>query len=487
MEASRGLWRELIGLSLLESLVTLAGGVSLIGFASTSVRPDWAPGWIGAVLVALGTLVALLGAAGLVLWIMGRTRRAHMDRRALDALAAEGVERLALDSQLGPGVDDADSRSEGMRIWLEGWEAKVEQALGGASEAVHVFVRPVDTAQMDYRRAPVHRLRVKLFRLGDAVPGLPMLGAELAGNQEGRAPGRPRFLTPVTPAFESEIDARSRVGMELMQLGAYPAAFETYRLLLERMLQEQTTGRRLHKGLPLHNMGLARMRSGLIRDGIRWTLMAFIEDALSRAEESDVVSVELYRPAAENLRLYGLSHADLMDLARRIRRRVESGELVQEPSRILLEEHLDATVDGLVRALKGAQTPGVEPVEFPPVRVRVSLPFVAADLSFALPPAEAATLVTSSLVALAAAGAVGVFWVTGVVDESWELAVGILSGGTALGALTGLIVRIGGRTAVGRLLLAAVRFISAHILVPLLVAIVGGVLVAYVTGAWRLP
>lgn len=95
MEASRSLWRELTSLSLLESLVTLAGGASLIGFASTSERPAWAPGWVGLGLVVLGAAVAVLGGLGLVLWTVERVRRRRPNRSALEHLAAEGVALLA--------------------------------------------------------------------------------------------------------------------------------------------------------------------------------------------------------------------------------------------------------------------------------------------------------------------------------------------------------------------------------------------------------
>lgn len=480
MEAIRSLWRELTTLGFLESLVTLLGGISLIGLAATSTRPAWAPEWLGWVLVALGGAVALLGAIGGSIWLADRATTPRPDRSGLQTLAAEAVARLEDNADLGPGVADADARSEGMRLWAERWESKVEQALGDP-QAIAVFGRPVDTAQMDYRRSPVHRLRVKLLRLSEVVPGLPPHGADVDLDRGDNQLSRPHFLVRVPAALQAEIDERTRVGLELLRRGANPAAFEVFRFLLERMLGEQTDGHRLHKGLPLHNMGLARMRSGLIRDGIRWTLMAFIEDALSRAEEASDISVELYRPAAENLRLYGLSHAELVSLAQRIRRQVDHGELIQDPAVIVLEEDLQRTVERVARTLEGGQVAAVEPARFPPVRFRVSIP-LGAEFSFTLAPGEATTLVTASLAILASIGAAGLLWALGLLEEHWQLAVGVSSGGVALAAAIGLIVRVAGRTALGRVVLATVRMMAAHILGPLLVAIVGGVLVAYLTG-----
>jgi hypothetical protein len=67
------------------------------------------------------------------------------------------------------------------------------------------------------------------------------------------------------------------------------------------MVDRQPPDRRFHKGLPLHNMGLAKWLARDQQAAFQYTLEAFVEDALSRGEESPDVPDELERPAANNL------------------------------------------------------------------------------------------------------------------------------------------------------------------------------------------
>jgi hypothetical protein len=78
-------------------------------------------------------------------------------------------------------------------------------------------------------------------------------------------------------------------------------------------------------------MGWVRHRAGAIEDGAKWTALAFIEDALSRAEELPSILDELSRPAAQNLRTVGASDQDLYDLALAIRSVASAGELIADP------------------------------------------------------------------------------------------------------------------------------------------------------------
>ena len=62
--------------------------------------------------------------------------------------------------------------------------------------------------------------------------------------------------------------------------GQWEAAFEAARRGWEQMLQGQKPGQRFHKGRELANMGVYRLDAGMHREGFRWLLIAFIEDAL---------------------------------------------------------------------------------------------------------------------------------------------------------------------------------------------------------------
>ena len=133
--------------------------------------------------------------------------------------------------------------------------------------------------------------------------------------------------------IRSQIKRTRVVGTKLLAAGNYAEAFEVYRQLLELMLGEQPPGHRWHKGEPLHNMGYARIKSGLLDHGLRWTLQAFVEDSLSRGERHPDVFDELQMPAAQSLRLYGYTEDELRSMAERIRTRAKRGTLVKAPKR----------------------------------------------------------------------------------------------------------------------------------------------------------
>jgi hypothetical protein len=232
-------------------------------------------------------------------------------------------------------------------------------------------------------------------------------------------------------------------------------------------------------------MGFARMKSNLHPAAVKWTLLAFIEDALSRAEESQSVSVELHRPAAQNLRLYGMQEAELLGLARRIRERVSRDELIQDPVAVFVDENLDSLVERLTSPEHAASARLADRlIELAPVEVRLSLPFFQAETTLALPPIGAATLVTVALAGLAAVGAFGLFWITGLLEEYWRVAAALLFAGFIAAAAVALVVRVASGTAVSRAVVSVVRFLGGQLVVPVLVAIAGGIVVAYVTGVW---
>lgn len=129
---------------------------------------------------------------------------------------------------------------------------------------------------------------------------------------------------------------------------------KAYRSLLEG----QPTGRRFHKGGSLHDAGLQRMYLGEERGALEYTLMAFLEDALSLAEESRLFG-ELDRPAAHNLvYVFGVPGPALAALAIWIRRAVGFGVDVPDPAELLSRPEL-RDVLALAAAYSGKRIPGL--------------------------------------------------------------------------------------------------------------------------------
>jgi hypothetical protein len=277
------------------------------------------------------------------------------------------------------------------------------------------------------------------------------------------------YLAPVPADLQADIDSYSAHGNALLDGGRYAPAFEVFRQLHERLLDRQPDGRRFHKGLPLHQMGLARIRAGLSREGMRWTLLAYLEDVISRAEESQVIGIELNRPAAQNLRLWGMRESELLTLAERVRKRVERDGLIADPTSVFVAERLDRTVERLS--------------ERAPFDLRLHLPFIDFTAQFSLPALPTSTVLTFILFAIAAASSAGALWVGGVLQAYWQIVLVVLLVGLAVAAVVALVILLAPGTRVGHVIVLCLRWSARNLVVPIIVAVIAGLAVAYI--AWR--
>lgn len=142
-------------------------------------------------------------------------------------------------------------------------------------------------------------------------------------------------------------------------------AFEAFRRGLGALVTAQKGRVRFHKGRELANMGVARLDAGLLREAFRWLTLAFLEDCLSRAEDSPDVQDELIWPAAQFLRRFGMTEDQLAGLSTRTRARARK-RLIKDPASVFVDEGFDAALARIPeRAVP--RTPG-------PIRVFVSSP-----------------------------------------------------------------------------------------------------------------
>ena len=108
--------------------------------------------------------------------------------------------------------------------------------------------------------------------------------------------------------------------------------------------QTQPAGHRFHKGFPLHQLGLWALEKQDPAAARRLFLEAFVEDVLSRGEESPAQWDELGRPAAQVLIFtFSIAGPLLIDLARRLRIAQASGVLCQTPEAALGVNPLSTT------------------------------------------------------------------------------------------------------------------------------------------------
>jgi hypothetical protein len=152
-----------------------------------------------------------------------------------------------------------------------------------------------------------------------------------------------RFQIDPSAEVKTQADEFVRLGMQFEQRHQPEFAFEAYRRAWELMLTSQPRGSRFHKGRELACMASARLGAAMLREGFRWMLFAFIEDCLSRAEDSPTIQDELQWPAAQRLRQFGLTERWLNEVSSRTRR-LARRRLVQDPSAVFREEGLDDLV-----------------------------------------------------------------------------------------------------------------------------------------------
>jgi hypothetical protein len=140
-----------------------------------------------------------------------------------------------------------------------------------------------------------------------------------------------KFLEDPPKDVESAVLDARQSGARLLTDGHYSDAFQAYRHVYQLMLEKQPPGRRWHKGELLHNMGFAWLKSKVWEIGVQYTLMAFIEDSLTCGDTYPNVFDELWKPAAQNLRLCGYSGDELRSMAEKIRATLERTTPIQDP------------------------------------------------------------------------------------------------------------------------------------------------------------
>jgi hypothetical protein len=148
------------------------------------------------------------------------------------------------------------------------------------------------------------------------------------------------FLITVPAAVQQDVDQRRQVARDRYFAGRHDAAIEAMTEAYELLVANQPVGHRFHKGFPLQQLGLWSLEAGELPTG-KERIQAFVEDVLSRGEESHDQWDELGRPAAQALlSLFNVPGLQLVDLARRLREAQVKGQLFQTPQDALEAEPL---------------------------------------------------------------------------------------------------------------------------------------------------
>lgn len=147
------------------------------------------------------------------------------------------------------------------------------------------------------------------------------------------------LLEALPASLRQQVAEANEASRQAAAAGQWKRVVELQDAVYRAMLEAQSEGHRIHKGGPLMSVGSALLAGGDSDRALDWVLQAFVEDVLSRAEESRDSIDELSRPAAMTLLFnFGVRGPALVDLALRLRRRVADGVLWRRPDEALRDE-----------------------------------------------------------------------------------------------------------------------------------------------------
>ena len=161
---------------------------------------------------------------------------------------------------------------------------------------------------------------------------------------DGRAP-RPFLISAWPDVVRTQFDESRDYARREYLAGRVDQAVAELTIAYERLVSQQPAGHRYHKGEPLYQLGLWALEKREGEEARHRIQAAFIEDVLSRGEESPELWDELGRPAALTLASrFGLG-SRLLDFTRRLREAQASGRLFLEPDEALEAVPIEASAE----------------------------------------------------------------------------------------------------------------------------------------------
>jgi hypothetical protein len=120
-----------------------------------------------------------------------------------------------------------------------------------------------------------------------------------------------RVVEPLPPDLNQEFKGMVLANEALMYSRDYQKALEGFKSIYRLLLDKQPLNIRYHKGYPLHQIGITLFLSGKQDEALKYFVLAYIEDLLSKEEgQEDKADDE---PAGKTLRgAYGVSEDSLV-------------------------------------------------------------------------------------------------------------------------------------------------------------------------------
>lgn len=145
-----------------------------------------------------------------------------------------------------------------------------------------------------------------------------------------------RVVEPLPPDLDQKLQGMALANEGLLYTRDYQGALTGFESMYTLLLEKQPSDNRYHKGYPLHQIGITLFLSGTQDKALKYFILAFIEDLLSKEEgQEDKADDE---PASKTLRgAYGVPEASLAEFKRIARTKKSRRQLVRNPD-VIYEE-----------------------------------------------------------------------------------------------------------------------------------------------------
>jgi len=142
-----------------------------------------------------------------------------------------------------------------------------------------------------------------------------------------------KVVEPLPPDLDEEFQGMALTNQALLYSNDYQNALKGFRSIYKLLLDRQPQDSRYHKGYPLHQIGITLFLSGNQTEALKYFVLAFIEDLLSKEEGQENKADE--EPAARMLRgAYGVPETSFVSFKKIVQEKKKIRQIVHDPNTV---------------------------------------------------------------------------------------------------------------------------------------------------------
>ena len=141
---------------------------------------------------------------------------------------------------------------------------------------------------------------------------------------------------PLPEDLNAQFQSLAQDGFEALQKRNFRRAVSRFKNLYELLKREQPTDGRYHKGLPLHNWGIALLSSRQPKGALEPILLAYVEDALTQEQGEEDLADQT--PAGQVvIQAYQVRPEIVSSIKQKVRDAKKAESLISDPAPLLAE------------------------------------------------------------------------------------------------------------------------------------------------------